>query len=126
MARPRRTTKPKAPRGDSGNTGPATLRSMSGAGSDFEDLISAWQLVKALSGEHAPGIANVVAQVQAQVSTLLLLTIRSTSARMSASGQEQQRRPLLAGQPWFKSSTDVRPAIASCVASTRCAVLGAG
>jgi hypothetical protein len=59
---------------------------MSGAGFEFEDLISAWQLVKALSGEHAPGIETVVTQVQAQVAALgwrvddLLLTAQATSA----------------------------------------------
>ncbi|WP_369929307.1 hypothetical protein [Xanthomonas sp. NCPPB 2632] len=80
------TSKPKAPRGGSAKRAPATLRSMSGAGFEFEDLISAWQLVKALSGEHAPGIEGVVAQVQAQVSTLgwriddLLLTAQAAGA----------------------------------------------
>jgi hypothetical protein len=59
---------------------------MSGAGFEFEDLISAWQLVKALSGEHAPGVGGVVSQVQAQVSTLgwrvddLLLTAQASGA----------------------------------------------
>lgn len=85
MAPPKNTSKPKAPRGGSAKRAPATLRSMSGAGFEFEDLISAWQLVKALSGEHAPGIGDVVTQVQAQVSTLgwriddLLLTASATS-----------------------------------------------
>ncbi|WP_402721292.1 hypothetical protein [Janthinobacterium rivuli] len=65
---------------------PATLRSTSGAGFDLEDLISAWQLVKALSGERAPGIDAVATQIQAQVSTLgwhiddLLLTSQSAAA----------------------------------------------
>lgn len=86
MATSKNTSKPKAPRGDSAKGAPATLRSMSGAGFEFEDLISAWQLVKALSGEHAPGIGGVVTQVQAQVSTLgwrvddLLLTAQATGA----------------------------------------------
>jgi hypothetical protein len=59
---------------------------MSGAGFEFEDLISAWQLVKALSGEQAPGIGRVVTQIQAQVSTLgwhiddLLLTAQAAGA----------------------------------------------
>lgn len=80
------TSKPKAPRGGSAKGAPATLRSMSGAGFEFEDLISAWHLVKALSGEHAPGIGGVVTQVQAQVSTLgwrvddLLLTAQARGA----------------------------------------------
>lgn len=78
---------------------PATLRSTSGAGFEFEDLISAWQLVKALSGEQAPGIGGVVSQVQAQVSTLgwriddLLLTAQATTAQrrlaISAKGNLQ-------------------------------------
>lgn len=78
---------------------PATLRSMSGAGFEFEDLISAWQMVKALSGERAPGIERVVTQVQAQVSTLgwriddLLLTAQVSGAprrlAISAKGNVQ-------------------------------------
>ena len=80
-------SKPKAPRGGSVKRATATLRSTSGAGFEFEDLISAWQLVKALSGEHAPGVEAVVTQIQAQVSTLgwhiddLLLTAQAASAR---------------------------------------------
>lgn len=85
MARSKSTSKPKASRGGA-KRATATLRSTSGAGFEFEDLISAWQLVKALSGEHAPGIRGVVTQVQAQVSTLgwhiddLLLTAQATGA----------------------------------------------
>ena len=84
MARSKNTSKPKGPRGGRAKRAPATLRSTSGAGFDFEDLISSWQLVKALSGEPAPGIGGVVTQVQAQVSTLgwriddLLLTAQAT------------------------------------------------
>jgi hypothetical protein len=86
MAPSKSTSKPKAPRGGSAKRTPATLRSTSGAGFEFEDLISAWQLVRALSGEQAPGIGGVVTQVQAQVSTLgwrvddLLLTAQATTA----------------------------------------------
>jgi len=86
MAQPKNTSKLKAPRGGSAKRAPATLRSTSGAGFEFEDLISAWQLVKALSGEQEPGIGGVVTQVQAQVSTLgwriddLLLTAQTTTA----------------------------------------------
>lgn len=86
MAQPKNTSKPKAPRGGNAKRAPATLRSTSGAGFEFEDLISAGQLVKALSGEQAPGIGGVVTQVQAQVSTLgwsiddLLLTAQTTTA----------------------------------------------
>lgn len=84
MAPSKNTSKPKAPRGGSAKRASATLRSTSGAGFEFEDLISAWQLVKALSGEQTPGIGGVVTQVQAQVSTLgwgiddLLLTAQDT------------------------------------------------
>lgn len=86
MAPSKNTSKPKAPSGGSAKRAPATLRSTSGAGFEFEDLISAWQLVKALSGEHVPGIGGVVTQVQAQVSTLgwrvddLLLTAQVSGA----------------------------------------------
>lgn len=86
MAPPKNKSKPKAPRGGSAKRAPATLRSMSGAGFEFEDLISAWELVKALSGEQVPGIGGVVTQVQAQVSTLgwhiddLLLTAQAAGA----------------------------------------------
>jgi hypothetical protein len=86
MAPPKNTSKPKASRGSSAKRAPATLRSMSGAGFEFEDLISAWHLVKALSGEQAPGIGGVVTQVQAQISTLgwhiddLLLSAQAAGA----------------------------------------------
>lgn len=86
MAPSKKISKPKAPRGGSARRAPATLRSTSGAGFEFEDLISAWQLVKALSGEQAPGIGGGVAQVQAQVSILgwriddLLLTVQMAGA----------------------------------------------
>ena len=86
MAPSKNTSKPKAPRGGSAKRAPATLRSTSGAGFEFEDLISAWQLVKALSGEQAPGIGRVATQLQAQVSTLgwhiddLLLTVQTAGA----------------------------------------------
>src|SRR3954468_298984 len=85
MLPPKNASKPNASRGSSAKRAPATLRSMSGAGFEFEDLISAWHLVKALSGEQAPGI-GVVTQVQAQVSTLgwhiddLLLTAQAAGA----------------------------------------------
>jgi hypothetical protein len=78
---------------------PATLRSTSGAGFQFEDLIAAWQLVKALSGEQAPGIGGVGTQLQAQVSTLgwriddLLLTSDANGSprrlAISAKGNQQ-------------------------------------
>lgn len=82
----KRTSKPKVSRGSGAKPGAATLRSTSGAGFDFEDLVSARQLVKALSGEPATGIGGVATQIQAQVSTLgwhiddLLLTISTTAA----------------------------------------------
>ncbi len=78
---------------------PATLRSTSGAGFQFEDLIAAWQLVKALSGELAPGVGGVGTQLQAQVSTLgwriddLLLTSEADGSprrlAISAKGNQQ-------------------------------------
>jgi hypothetical protein len=83
MAPSESRSKPHARRGGSAKRASATLRSTSGAGFEFEDLISAWHLVKALSGEQVPGI-GVVTQVQAQVSTLgwriddLLLTATTT------------------------------------------------
>jgi hypothetical protein len=67
-----------------------TLRSTSGAGFEFEDLISAWLLVKMLSGEQAPAIGGAGTQLQAQVSTLgwyiddLLLT---TQGKADSSGR---------------------------------------
>ncbi|MCK0510919.1 hypothetical protein [Aromatoleum buckelii] len=97
MAQSKNTSKLKASHGASARRAPATLRSTSGAGFEFEDLISAWQLVKALSGEQAPGIGGVT-QVQAQVSTLgwriddLLLTAQPTTTRrlaISAKGNLQ-------------------------------------
>jgi hypothetical protein len=86
MAPSKNKSKPKATCSGSAERASATLRSTSGAGFEFEDLISACQLVKALSGEQAPGIGGVVIQVQAQVSTLgwciddLLLTAQTTAA----------------------------------------------
>lgn len=99
MAPPKKTSKPKAPRGGRPKRTPPTLRSTSGAGFEFEDLIGAWQLVKALSGELAPGIGGVVTHIQAQVSTLgwriddLLLTSQAAGAQrrlaVSAKGNLQ-------------------------------------
>lgn len=74
----------------------ATLRSTSGAGFEFEDLVSAWLMVKALAGEPAPCIDGVITRIQAQVSTLgwqmddLLLTAEvnnnpSTTCRLAIS-----------------------------------------
>jgi len=47
---------------------PATRRSTSGVGFEFEDLISAWLMVKMLTGEQAPAIGGDGIQLQAQVS----------------------------------------------------------
>jgi hypothetical protein len=64
---------------------PATLRSLSGAGFEFEDLISAWLQIKMLTGEPMPPIGGAGIQLQAQVSSLgwhiddLLLTIQSNT-----------------------------------------------
>jgi hypothetical protein len=46
------------------------LRSLSGAGFEFEDLISAWLQVGMLTGDPAPAVGGVSRQIQAQVSTL--------------------------------------------------------
>jgi hypothetical protein len=75
------------------------LRSTSGAGFQFEDLIAAWQLVKARSGEQAPGVGGVCNQVQAQVSSLgwriddLLLTseIDGSQRRLAISAKGNQQ-----------------------------------
>ena len=98
MAPAKKTPKPNASSGG-GQRVPATLRSTSGAGFDFEDLIAAWQLVKALSGEQMPGVGGVGVQLQAQVSTLgwrfddLLLTGEAEGGprrlAISAKGNQQ-------------------------------------
>lgn len=98
MAPPKKRSKTNASSGGGGRA-PATLRSTSGAGFEFEDLIAAWQLVKALSGEQVPGVGGVVAQLQAQVSTLgwrvddLLLTSEANGGprrlAISAKGNQQ-------------------------------------
>jgi hypothetical protein len=85
MASSKNTSKPKEPHGRIAKRALATLRSTSGAGFEFEDLISAWHLVKALSGEQVTGI-GVITQIQAQVSALgwhiddLLLTGKTNNA----------------------------------------------
>lgn len=67
---------------------PPPLRSTSGAGFEFEDLISAWLLVKMLAGEQAPAIGGTSTQLQAQVSTLgwriddLLLTTHGSAGAL--------------------------------------------
>lgn len=105
MAPSKKTSKQRSPRDGSAKRAPATLRSMSGAGFEFEDLISAWQLVKALSGEHVRGLGGVVAQVQAQVSTLgwriddLLLTALATTARRLAISAKGNLQVTAAGLP---------------------------
>lgn len=98
MAPTRKTPKPNAPSGG-GQRLPATLRETSGAGFEFEDLIAAWQLVTALSGEQMPGVGGVGTQLQAQVSTLgwrfddLLLTGEANGEprrlAISAKGNQQ-------------------------------------
>jgi hypothetical protein len=65
-----------------------TLRSLSGAGFEFEDLISAWLQVKMLTGEPMPAIGGAGTQLQAQVWALgwhiddLLLTVQSNSGSL--------------------------------------------
>jgi len=83
MARPTKSMMPK--KSDGNKRTPPTLRSTSGAGFEFEDLISAWLLVKMLTGEQAPAIGGAGTQLQAQVSTLgwhiddLLLTAQGNA-----------------------------------------------
>ncbi len=48
----------------------APLRSTSGAGYEFEDLIGAWLHVKMLAGEPTPGIGGQLVCLQAQTSAL--------------------------------------------------------
>lgn len=100
-----RSTAKASPSGSTKRT-PATLRSTSGAGFEFEDLISAWQLVKALSGEQAPGIGGVVTQVQAQVSTLgwriddlLVTALAATAQRRLAISAKGNLQVTAAGLP---------------------------
>lgn len=105
MTTSKNTSMPKAPRGGNRKSTSTTLRSTSGAGFEFEDLISAWQLVKALSGEHAPGIGGAVTLVQAQVSALgwriddLLLTAQATTSRRLAISAKGNLQVTAAGLP---------------------------
>ena len=69
-------------------------------------MICAWQLVKALSGETAPGIGGVVTQVQAQVSTLgwrvddlLLTALATTGPRRLAISAKGNLQVTAAGLP---------------------------
>lgn len=105
MAPSKRSTAKASPSG-SAKRAPATLRSTSGAGFEFEDLISTWQLVKALSGEQAPGIGGVVTQIQAQVSTLgwriddlLLTALAATTLRRLAISAKGNLQVTAAGLP---------------------------
>ena len=81
-----KTDKSKVSRRSGADHTYSQLRSTNGVGFEFEDQISAWQLVNALSGEPAPGINEVVTKVQAQVATLgwciddLLLTAQADGA----------------------------------------------
>lgn len=100
-----RSTAKASPSGSAERT-PATLRSTSGAGFEFEDLINAWQLVKALSGEHAPGIGCVATQIQAQVSTLgwrvddlLVTALTATAQRRLAISAKGNLQVTAAGLP---------------------------
>ena len=69
---------------------------MSGAGFDFEDLISAWLMVKILTGEQAPAIGGTGTKLQAQVDSLgwhiddLLLTTQD-DAGLSGTWLSQRR-----------------------------------
>lgn len=80
MAKPKKSMPKKTAKSQ---RSPSPLRSTSGAGFEFEDLISAWLLVQMLAGEQAPAIGGTSIQLQAQVATLgwlfddLLLTTRN-------------------------------------------------
>lgn len=60
----KRSEKPTSP-----SSNPA-LRSLSGAGFEFEDLVNAWLQVRMLGGEPAPAIGGLGTQIQAQVDAL--------------------------------------------------------
>ena len=90
MAKPKNTSKPQASSVGTAKRAPATLRSMSGAGFEFEDLISAWQLVKGLSGEQVPGVGGVITQVQAITAALK----RSIAAFASTRGKTASISPM--------------------------------
>lgn len=74
---------------------PATLRSTSGAGFHFEDLISAWLMVHMIQGAPIPFVGGTASQVQAQVSALgwtiddLLVTSDAGRLALSAKGNTQ-------------------------------------
>lgn len=84
----------KKPR-KSRRTAPATLRSTSGAGFHFEDLISAWFMVHMIHGTPIPLVGGKASQVQAQVSALgwmiddLLVTTDAGRLALSAKGNAQ-------------------------------------
>lgn len=72
----------------------STLRSTSGAGFEFEDLVGAWLQIKMLTGELAPAVGGQIIRLQAQVSALgwliddLLLTASGRLA-ISVKGNPQ-------------------------------------
>lgn len=73
----------------------ATVRSTSGAGFHFEDLISAWLMVHMIQGAPIPFVGGTGSQVQAQVSALgwtiddLLITTDAGRLALSAKGNAQ-------------------------------------
>ena len=98
MTAQKKKLKPNAPGGM--KRAPATLRSTSGAGFEFEDLISAWLQVKMLTGEPVPAIGGSGLQLQAQVSALgwsiddLLLTAQGrtkSTVRLAISAKGSQQ-----------------------------------
>lgn len=82
---------PRKPR----RAAPATLRSTSGAGFHFEDLISAWLMVHMIQGAPMPFVGGTGSQVQAQVSALgwtiddLLVTTDAGRLALSVKGSAQ-------------------------------------
>jgi hypothetical protein len=49
---------------------PSTTRSTAGSGFDFEDLVAAWLLLKALSGQPIPGVEGVATCLQMQTEAI--------------------------------------------------------
>jgi hypothetical protein len=71
-----------------------TLRSTSGAGFDFEDLVSAWLMVKMLAGEPTPCTGGDGSRLQAQVSAAgwQIDDLLVTSQHAVGSGSQSRQR----------------------------------
>jgi hypothetical protein len=62
--------KKRSARASENSARPSTVRSTAGPGFDFEDRVTAWLLLKALTGEPLPGIDGVAQRIQTQVEAL--------------------------------------------------------